>query len=163
MMKKTILIVFIIIGAFNFIPEQNKVFANVQSDEIKRLELQEEPPAPVIIIIRPKVEYSAPLDKDPFIIKQAKDETAEKPSEVEIEITLPDLKIQGIVWGGENPQAIINQKVCNIGSVIDDVHIVDINKNGVDIFFRGRKFSIPAPAAAYATEVKDIPKGGTND
>lgn len=162
-MKNTFLIVFIIIGAFNFMIGQDKLFANVQSDEIKRLELQEEPPAPVIIIIRPKVEYNVSVDKDPFIIKQAEEETAEKPSEVEMEITLPDLKIQGIVWGGENPQAIINGKVCKIGAVIDDAHIADINKNGVDIFFRGRKFSIPAPAAAYATEVKKIPKGGTND
>lgn len=164
-MKKTIsisagLTVFIIIAMFNFIPGQNKLFANVQFDELQKLEVQEA--QPVIRITRPKVEYNVSVCRDPFIIQQAKEGTAEKPREVEI--TLPVLKIQGIVWGGKNPQAIINGKVFKIGSVIDDAHIVDINKNGVDIFFQGRQFSIPAPAAAYAPKVeKDIPKGGTND
>ncbi len=163
-MKKTIsisvgLTVFIIMGMFNFILGQNKLFANVQFDEIQKLEVQEA--QPVIRITRPKVEYNASVCRDPFIIQQAKEGTVEKP--MEAEITLPVLKIQGIVWGGKNPQAIINGKVFKIGGVIDDAHIVDINKNGVDIFFQGRQFSIPAPAAAYAPEVKKIPKGGTND
>lgn len=166
-MKKIILIsksltVFIIIAMLNFIPGQNKLFANVQFDEMKRLELQEAA-QPVIRITRPKAEYNASVYRDPFIVQQPKEEPAEKPGEVEI--TLPALEIQGLVWGGENPQAIINGKVFKIGGVVEDAHIVDISKNGVDIFFQGRQFSIPAPAAAYAPKIeKDpIPKGGTND
>ncbi len=90
---------------------------------------------------------------DPFLNQSAKDATLKEvyiPVEEVKDIPLPPLVIQGLLWGGEFPQAIINNKVVKIGDTIEEARIVEINKNGVILLFAGRKFplSISAPLAS---------------
>lgn len=55
----------------------------------------------------------------------------------------PSLSIQGIVWGGDRPQAIIGGKVVGVGDTVQGVKIVSIRKSGIDVLSGGRKFHVP--------------------
>ena len=57
-------------------------------------------------------------------------------------INPPMLNITGLVWGASRPQAIINDQVVDIGNVIEDATIININKSGVDISYRGKRFTL---------------------
>ncbi|MDD2751859.1 MAG: hypothetical protein PHN59_01850 [Candidatus Omnitrophica bacterium] len=102
-------------------------------------------------LTRQKVEYHAEGGRDPF--KPLRIEL-EEIIEEEIPQTLPDLKIQGVVWGGSFPQAIINNKVVKVGDTIDKAKLIDINKDGITVLFSGRKYNIYSPAAANLQEAK---------
>lgn len=54
----------------------------------------------------------------------------------------PVLQLKGIVWGGSEPQAIINDKVVHVGDKIEGVKIKSISKEGVDAVFQGRKLHV---------------------
>jgi len=87
-----------------------------------------------------KIEYKSEDLRDPF--QEEKIEIKEEP-EVQIETKpLPSLQIQGIVWGGGFPQAIINNKVVKVGDTIEGVRITDINKSGVTVFFGNRQYNL---------------------
>lgn len=91
-----------------------------------------------------KIEYKAEGLKDPF--QEEKIEIKEE-AEVQIETKpLPDLQIQGIVWGGAFPQAIINNKVVKIGDTIEEARIMEIKKEGITVYFGNRKHILPSPA-----------------
>lgn len=94
--------------------------------------------------LNPK-EYKAELLRDPF---QSYPEEGLSAFKQEGEIpqagmpqeSLPSLNVQGVIWGGSLPQAIINNKVVKIGDTQEGARIVDISKNGVTVFFNGRKY-----------------------
>ncbi|MDD4900268.1 MAG: hypothetical protein PHT31_06170 [Candidatus Omnitrophica bacterium] len=112
-------------------------------------------------LARQKVEYHTEGARDPF--KPLKIEMEESVEE-EGPQTLPDLKIQGVVWGGSFPQAIINNKVVKVGETIDKAKVIDINKDGITVLFSGRKYNIYSPAAANLAEAKKKKtKGGVKD
>ncbi len=68
--------------------------------------------------------------------------------EIKIEIiTPPALKISGIIWNTKKPQAIINNTVVSIGDTIENSKIVDIRKEGVDIIYSEKLFTIPIEQA----------------
>ncbi len=74
-------------------------------------------------------------------------ETAAQPTlkierEIEREIVLPTFTIQGIVWGGVKPQALINQGLCEKGDIIKGAKIADITKEGVTFVYKNKKFII---------------------
>lgn len=98
-----------------------------------------------------KPEYKAKDLRDPFQFFKMKIE--EKPKEQVTEeekaeaVSLPGLTIQGIVWGGNFPQAIINNKVVKIGDTVEGAQIIDIKKDGVTVYFGNRKHNLPSPAA----------------
>lgn len=50
------------------------------------------------------------------------------------------LEVQGIVWGSETPQAIINNVVLKVGEVIGGAEIIDIRKEGVYVLYEGRQY-----------------------
>lgn len=54
----------------------------------------------------------------------------------------PELTINGVVWGTERPQAIINNQVVSIGDTIENSKIVDIHPDGVDVIFSNKLFTI---------------------
>lgn len=90
-------------------------------------------------------EYKAEDLKDPFQSYAEKEGAPLGKKEEEAEISkepLPALTVQGVIWGGNLPQAIINNKVVKIGDTQEGVSIVDINKNGVIVFFKGRKYGL---------------------
>lgn len=52
-------------------------------------------------------------------------------------IVLPELKITGLIWNTNRPQAIVNGQIVDIGDTISATKIVAIRKTGIDISFEG--------------------------
>lgn len=99
------------------------------------------------VLTRPQVQYDAESYKDPFRGGvQAPSAGAEEvlPSE---QVQMPELKVQGIIWGVKVPQAIVNNTVVKTGDNIGGVRIIAIDKDGVTVFFQSRQVKIPSPAA----------------
>ncbi|MCU0652337.1 MAG: general secretion pathway protein GspB [Candidatus Omnitrophica bacterium] len=137
-----------------------KVFADTLK-EISKVEEAAYGKPELKLIVRPKVEYGAQDLKDPF--RGYKKKTVSKATETKA-VMLPNLVIQGVIWGSDIPQAIINNKVVKRGDTIDNVHIVDISKKGIDIMFEGRQFNLPAPANGGTGQASPIPiEGGDNE
>jgi hypothetical protein len=63
-------------------------------------------------------------------------------SEEKLEIPLPKLTIEGIIWNSDMPQAIVDGRVVRIGDVIKNVEIVNIEKKGITVSFNGEKVLI---------------------
>jgi len=57
-------------------------------------------------------------------------------------MTPPKLVVNGLIWGTDKPQAIINDRVVSVGDTIENSKIIDINQNGVDIIFSNSLFTI---------------------
>lgn len=122
--------------------------------EIDDLENEEQPPAIAIeTIVRPKPEYKATGLRDPFQSQiyesedwKATQKAADIKAAAEEEKPLPSLNVQGVIWGGNFPQAIINDKVVKVGDVVEGVSIVNIDKYGIEVFFENRKHILPSPA-----------------
>ena len=100
--------------------------------------------------LEPPVVYDAERLKDPFMPPQTKENKEPLPESVlkpkAPEVVPPALIIQGIIWGGSSPQAILNQKIVKIGDTLEGARIIDIKKEGVTIDFQDQLFSLPAPA-----------------
>ena len=116
---------------------------------IEKLEKQEKQ-APAQRIIRPNLEYKAEGFRDPF-----KEPIVQKPTAAGIaagpesaETPPPLLNVQGLIWGGALPQAIINDKVVKIGDSIEGARITNIAKDGVTVLFEGRQYNLSSPAAS---------------
>ncbi len=116
-------------------------------------------PASEVALKPNAVEYKSGGLRDPFyqekkpeVIKKIEEAAAQKKP-------LPALKIQGIVWGSSIPQAIINNKVLKIGDKIEDVSIVEINREGVVISFEKQKYNLPSPGAVNQEASFKIPEG----
>jgi hypothetical protein len=97
------------------------------------------------LINRPKVEYKAPGSRDPFepLVVEEKVTSVVAPEPPK---ELPNFTVQGLVWGGVFPQAIINDQVVKKGDVLGDVKIVEIGKEGVTVLF-GNKEYVLSPSA----------------
>lgn len=124
---------------------------------IKELE-EAEKKAPPEAIVRPSVEYNAQNLRDPFqVLTTEETEEGERLSQME-ETPPPNLTVQGVIWGASFPQAIINNKVVKVGDTIDGARVVNIDKDGVVVFFEGRQYNLPSPAAKTLPNKK--PQGG---
>jgi Tfp pilus assembly protein PilP len=100
--------------------------------------------------VRPVVEYKSGKLRDPFrtyFVKEEvkKDSPQENPDMPKPEFDLSKLKVQGIVWGGKSPQAIINGQVLSVGDLIEGAQIVSIEKKGITLSFVGAIFDLAAP------------------
>jgi len=128
-----------------------------QMEEIKKIEaLEKAKPLPPL---RPRIEYQAKNLRDPFQGLKITGSTV-----AVAKAAPPALTIQGIVWGGSLPQAIINNKVVKIGDTIEEARIIDINKDGVTIFFGGRQYNLASPAAATVQKkTEEKAKGGKDE
>lgn len=118
--------------------------------------------------IRRHVEYQAGDLRDPFKghDKEEKEQEIEEPQEAPQEPTepLPSLTIQGIVWGGSIPQAIINDKIVKVGDMIGSSKIIKIDKDGITLLYEGRQYNLSSPAAASLQSLqKQKPKEGKNE
>jgi len=109
-----------------------------------------------VIIEKPKKEYEAGDLRDPF---RGYEEKREKPTESQtpsgkVEEPLPNLEVQGIIWGGSIKQAIINNKVVKPGDMIGNIKILDINKDSVTVLFNNRERNLSSPAAVNLKKIK---------
>lgn len=133
--------------------------------EIKRLE---EANKMVVLpaITRPKVEYNAEGLRDPFESQIPQESVPVVEAEVSgtQEIAgkpLPPLVIQGVIWGGSLPQAIINNKVVKAGDIIEGVRVISIDKAGITLLFEDKQYKLLSPAAA--TMLEKEPQGGQDE
>lgn len=99
--------------------------------------------------LREIVEFTPEGLRDPFdssaILKVEKKSDQEGISK-EPEIHLPELKIQGIVWGGSHPVTIINGNVFKEGdTTVEGAIIIRIQKEGVELDYKGKNFLLPPP------------------
>ncbi len=69
--------------------------------------------------------------------------------EPEAEVGLPALRVEGMIWGSERPQAIIDGEVYDVGDVVEvydvgdvveEAEIIGIDREGVTLFYKDRKF-----------------------
>lgn len=141
-----------------------------QAAAIKKLEEEKQSQENIEVIIRPQVEYTENNSRDPFepYIKEEEMEpdqpTAENmpvPPPVKPELKVP-MTVQGIIWGGSIPQAIINNKVVKVGDKIEEAEITAIGKDGIEVSYNNFKYNIVSPAAAILPKEKE-PKGGQNE
>ncbi len=95
-------------------------------------------PEPVL----PKIEKSIP-PVQPLTPGKAEPSTVlPKSSSPKATVNPPKLDVAGLVWNTNKPQAIINNQVANIGDVIADAEIVEIDSTGVKVLFQGEYFTI---------------------
>ena len=118
------------------------------------------------IISRPVIGYSSGDLRDPFndlfqlAAEKEKKEKERQPVEISQDDTvsvapMPSLdkfKVQGIIWGGKFPQAIINNKILSVGDSLEGLKIVNIEKVGVTLSFAGKMVSLSAPGSISASE-----------
>ena len=92
--------------------------------------------------------------EDPFESQLPKPQTpivenvteAPAPLPVEEVINPPAINVNSLIAGGPFPRAIINGKILRVGSEIDGAVIEDISKEGIEVTFKGKSFSYPAPS-----------------
>jgi len=108
-------------------------------------------------IERPVFEYESSKLRDPFktyLVKEPEAVLQEDGEVLKPELDLSKLDVQGVIWGGKIPQAIINSQVLTIGDLIEGAEILSIDKKGVTLGFYGAIFDLAAPALKPAnTEV----------
>jgi hypothetical protein len=79
----------------------------------------------------------------PVVIEKPKPVVIVKPKPKRIVapvITLPEIKVQGVIVGESIHQAIIDDQVVPQGGTIDDVQVLSVTKQGVGLLFKGKKF-----------------------
>ncbi|MBM3244118.1 MAG: hypothetical protein FJZ12_04735 [Candidatus Omnitrophica bacterium] len=88
--------------------------------------------------LRPKVEYKAYGLRNPFeqpalgpVVEARKGKGGIK------DAAFPVLIVQGVIWDGSPRQAIINNKLVQVGDTIEGADIIEINKEGVTVLFAG--------------------------
>jgi hypothetical protein len=122
------------------------------------------------VIERPKEQYQGESLRSPFkpyYVQEApksQQQPGEKPAEPEK--PLPPLAVSGIIAGGNMPQAIINDKIVMLGTVIDGATVVKITKEGVTVLFNNKMYDISSPAVAevkQAAKVEQNLQGGRNE
>ena len=92
--------------------------------------------------------YTKNDDKTPF--KSPFDETLEDKGSEGVDVALPDMKFQGMVWKSSRPQAIIDNKIYDIKDVIKldtegefgDIRVKDIAKDGIHLIYKGKEFIV---------------------
>ena len=120
-------------------------------------------------VTRPVVRYQGENERDPFreYVEEQKVELASPggPIMVVVEnVSLPAVYlVQGIMWGGKFPQAIINNKVVKKGDMMGDVRILDISKDGIKLFYRSRNFLLPPPATETLKLLDSMPNNASTN
>jgi hypothetical protein len=129
--------------------------------DLKDSEKQE----PQMVIEVSPVEYTADNLRDPFEpgAFQEESDLGEQGFPNQTDRQAPAITIQGIIWGGNLPQAIINDRVVKIGDTVEGVPIIDISKEGVTLFYNGQEQKITSPAVDMLKNQQTKPKGGRNE
>jgi hypothetical protein len=97
---------------------------------------------------RPEVSYQAENLRDPFK-NPIQEEAAAAAKDIGNvpELVPPKLTIQGVIWGGLFPQAIINNQVVKVGGNVEGAQIISIDKDSVTVYFGNRNIVLPSPAS----------------
>lgn len=57
-------------------------------------------------------------------------------------LVLPELKLQGIVWGVKHPIAIINDQSYGVGQSVLGAEVKTISKKGIQVTYGGKEFDV---------------------
>ncbi len=61
------------------------------------------------------------------------------------EVPPPQIQVQGLVWGGKLPQAIIENQIVMVGDDVAEVKVVAISQDGVEVTYLGKNFILEVP------------------
>lgn len=115
-------------------------------------------------IKRPSLFYTSGSLRDPFQENIREEQESEfKSTANEAPQLPPNLAVQGIIWGGKIPQAIINNSVVKVGDTVLGVKILEITKDGVIVFFNNTNFTLSSPAIDNLKSLDDKSRGGQNE
>lgn len=97
-----------------------------------------------VVIVRPDIEYKAEGLDDPFTEPFLVEEDNQGQSSLSegAQVPLTNVIIQGLIWGGRFPQAIINNKVVKVGDTVEGMRITAIDKEGITLFFNERQYHL---------------------
>lgn len=144
-----IIILMVLFMADSLFAVRSEFEAMTKLEEKEKSEIQEK-------IVRPQIEYKSKGLRDPFQTPFEKQFTlgsgAVAPDPWAVSLSF--LKLQGVVWGGKFPQAIINDRVVKIGDTIEGALIVDINRDGVVLFLDGKQYKLSSPVSEIGTHRK---------
>ena len=104
-----------------------------------------------IIVERTQIKYQSGQLRDPFatclvrVVKKEESQQAVKDQLAAPIIDLDTFKVEGIIWGGKMPQAIINDKVLAVGDTINGAQILSIDKKGITLNFSGQIVNLSSP------------------
>lgn len=110
--------------------------------------------------LRPKVEFVATVSRSPFYNYLKGEMQNVVKVEEERVVAAPNLNIQGLIWGGRLPVAIIENSVLKVGDVINGYKVDKIDKNGVVLSASGTSFRIGPPSLTQLNNVAKIQEGG---
>ena len=65
----------------------------------------------------------------------------------------PSLLLEGVVWGGAQPQAIIGQGVYGVGAVVEGATIKSIGGEGITVEFQGQTMHVAVQQGAVKDTV----------
>ena len=88
------------------------------------------------------VEYTGRDYRNPLKIPVGLTKPIEVSEKEERRIILPVFSVQGMVWGNNRPQAIINGEVFEEGDVVQEAEIIVIDKQGITFLYQGKKFIV---------------------
>ncbi|MDD5155347.1 MAG: hypothetical protein PHF11_02545 [Candidatus Omnitrophica bacterium] len=121
------------------------------------------------ILTLPRVEYKSEGLRDPFEGVFHTETAAASGTYMQLtqaapaQVPPPSLSVQGIIWGGKMPLAIIDNKVVKVGDTVSDAKIVSIGKSGIEVIFKNYIFTLPSPAAEQLQDLKESLKGGQDE
>lgn len=158
MRYRTLFITLVVIG----MASSNLSFAETTFKTAKELETRESTESEdyVAPIARPTMEYSPEGLRDP--LREFENVTGSV-GEGGYASSAPDLIVQGIVYNGNFPQAIINDKVVKEGDIVNDIKIISINKEGVTVSTPGGQYLLTSPITNEMQNLKKKSEGGTDE
>jgi len=105
-----------------------------------------------VIGLTPTVSFAKEKGPTSYLGRQFRDPTInplvakpilDTPQVVREVVQPPSLTIQGVIWGADDPRAIIDEQVVSKGDILPEgIEILDISSSGVKILYRGRIFTL---------------------
>ena len=108
------------------------------------------------------VQYTASHLRDPLLSLLPKADLTEQGKPVKIDRTAPPpppaqppaVTVQGMVWGGPRPQALIDGELYEVGEAVQGARIVAIDRNGVTVEVEGMTFRLMTASVAAPGSVR---------
>jgi hypothetical protein len=104
----------------------------------------------VAIPALPTVQYTADHVRDPLksllpeapATSQTSSTSTQAPRPAAVPAA-PAVSVQGVLWGGSHPKAIVNGEVYAVGDLVQGARIVSIHRDGVTVESQGKSFQLP--------------------
>jgi len=96
----------------------------------------------ISIASRGQVRYTGRVSKDPTdnsVVMENISEVSGNTEKEEAVFRKQGFLVSAVFWGSKRPQAIINDKIVDIGEALDGGKVVGIDKKGVHVSFSGKE------------------------